>query len=556
MGGVNLTRCKSDVKIDCPSILGTFHGARILFTHPRFPALARAPSLITIGALIGVLGMTIGVPFLLAFVTGSVAIPHNDAWAYSRIAETFARGEGLQLLGWNRVFLLGQVVLFGQSPSIAGQHATVNVLAAGGLVAVFFLLKHLVGDARALFGTAVMGLVPGFGLLATSFMTDVPAWACGTASLAISFVAIRRVAPSALAVGLAIGVAGATCRDDAIVAPVAALIAAAAAWRRDRAAMRLLFVEALAVLIVFGGLQTWRRQMEHGDELTLTLNVFSTAFTSVRAYFTLALFLAPAAAFAVRPGEWSRSARLCALGVAAVGLPFYAQLRGDMMLGNYVSRYGAYEVVAVGTREVIPRLAWLTAVGASYIAGISLAGHLVTHWRQLNPLLSIFTVLTATAMIGLSLIGQPSFDRYLLPLVMPLAVLLLRGDRPRWGPALAVLAGQAALSLALTANGLAFDGARWAEGLRLQHAGTSVADINAGLEWVGYHSPAAVDRSLVSDRSPVGWWMQLFPQARECYVVTASARPDLGSAVSQSPYRAYAVFGEAWLWTYRLDPCR
>jgi hypothetical protein len=517
---------------------------------------AHAPSLITIGALIGILGITIGIPFVLAFVTGSLAIPHNDAWAYSRIAQAFARGEGFHLVGWNRVFLLGQVVLFGQCPSIAGQHATVGAVAGCGLVAVFVLLRHQVGDARALFGTAVMGLVPGFGLLATSFMTDVPAWACGTVCLAISFTAIRRVAPSALAVGLAIGVAGATCRDDAIVAPLAALLAAAVAWRRDRRAMQILFVEALAVLIVFGGLETWRRRMEHGDEPALALNVLSTAFTAVRAYFTFALFLTPAVAFAVRPCEWSRRARWCALGVAVVGLPFYFHLRSDMMLGNYVSRYGAYAVAAVGTREVIPRLAWLTAIGASYVAGIGLAGHLVTRWRQLSPLLSIFAVLTATALVGESLIGQSSFDRYLLPLIAPVVVVLLGGARPRWGPAVAVLAGQAALSLALTANGLAFDGARWAEGRRLQRAGVSAADINAGLEWVGYHSSGAVDPSSTSHRSAVGWWMRLFPQARECYVVTASPRLDLGPPISMRRYRAYAVFGAAWLWTYRLDPCR
>jgi hypothetical protein len=171
-------------------------------------------------------------------------------------------------------------------------------------------------------------------------------------------------------------------------------------------------------------------------------------------------------------------------------------------------------------------------------------------------LLSIFAVLTATALVGESLIGQSSFDRYLLPLVTPAVVVLVGGDRPRWGPALAVLAGQAALSLALTANGLAFDAARWAEGLRLQRAGASATDIDAGFEWVGYHSPAAADSSSTSHGSAVGHWMHLFPQARECYVVTASARPDLGAPISRRPYRAYAVFGTAWLWTYRLDPCR
>jgi hypothetical protein len=105
----------------------------IVPTHPRFPGRAHAPSLIAIGALIGILGITIGIPFALAVVTDSLAIPHNDAWAYSRIAQAFARGEGFHLVGWNRVFLLGQVALFGQSPSIAGQHATVGVVAVCGL---------------------------------------------------------------------------------------------------------------------------------------------------------------------------------------------------------------------------------------------------------------------------------------------------------------------------------------------------------------------------------------------------------------------------------------
>jgi hypothetical protein len=54
-------------------------------------------------------------------------------------------------------------------------------------------------------------------------------------------------------------------RDDAIVAPLAALLAAAVAWRRDHRALQILVVEALAVLMVFGGLEAWRRQMEHGD---------------------------------------------------------------------------------------------------------------------------------------------------------------------------------------------------------------------------------------------------------------------------------------------------
>src|SRR5688500_2588577 len=63
--------------------------------------------------LAAVIGLGVGVPLILAFVTGSVSIPHNDAWAYSRIAATFGRGDGFVLVGWNRLGLFGQVVPLG-----------------------------------------------------------------------------------------------------------------------------------------------------------------------------------------------------------------------------------------------------------------------------------------------------------------------------------------------------------------------------------------------------------------------------------------------------------
>ena len=76
---------------------------------------------------------------MLARATGSLAIPHNDAWAYSRIAESYAAGQGLHLLSWNRVFLVGQIAVLGRTGSIAGQHTGVSVLAVCGLAALFLL---------------------------------------------------------------------------------------------------------------------------------------------------------------------------------------------------------------------------------------------------------------------------------------------------------------------------------------------------------------------------------------------------------------------------------
>ena len=72
-------------------------------------------------------------PLALAFLTGSIAIPHNDAWSHSRIAEGFARDGEIRMLGWNRTALVGQVVPLGPlAASIVAQQVFVAVLAVLG----------------------------------------------------------------------------------------------------------------------------------------------------------------------------------------------------------------------------------------------------------------------------------------------------------------------------------------------------------------------------------------------------------------------------------------
>jgi hypothetical protein len=50
----------------------------------------------------GLLCLCVAWPVFLAVLTGSLAIPHNDAWAHSLIAQHFARSGSFELIGWNR----------------------------------------------------------------------------------------------------------------------------------------------------------------------------------------------------------------------------------------------------------------------------------------------------------------------------------------------------------------------------------------------------------------------------------------------------------------------
>ena len=66
----------------------------------------------------------VGLPLLVAAITGNLAISHNDSWAYSRIAQTLWDTGHLRLLNWNDMTLIGQVVMIGPlGSSIIAQQA-------------------------------------------------------------------------------------------------------------------------------------------------------------------------------------------------------------------------------------------------------------------------------------------------------------------------------------------------------------------------------------------------------------------------------------------------
>ena len=86
----------------------------------------------------GVLCLCVGWPVLLAVLTGSLAIPHNDAWAHSLIAQHYARSGSVELTGWNRNALVGQIVVLGPlGSSMIARQLFVAVLASVGLLATY-----------------------------------------------------------------------------------------------------------------------------------------------------------------------------------------------------------------------------------------------------------------------------------------------------------------------------------------------------------------------------------------------------------------------------------
>jgi hypothetical protein len=229
-------------------------------------------------------------------------------------------------------------------------------------------------------------------------------------------------------------------------------------------------------------------------------------------------------------------------------------------LGNYLDPAGPYWAAGNGhPAAIFPDPVWWPVVAVACGSGVLLAGVLARQLPGVDPLLGLFLllVLGGTVLTGVS--GQPVFDRYwLMALPSLLAVVLagrpeLSGGWSRWVRrperltarlpvrplAGAVCAGLVLLTLAVTAAGLAYDTARWRAGRQMVASGVPADDVDAGLEWRGYHSAAGM--------APGDDWN--FPGTTPCYVV--SAVPRAGQRpVRVLAYRTFLVAGTSRLWVY------
>jgi hypothetical protein len=79
--------------------------------------------------------------------------------------------------------------------------------------------------------------------------------------------------------------------------------------------------------------------------------------------------------------------------------------------------------------------------------------------------------------------------------------------------------------------------------------------IDAGLEWLGWHSAVGVTGPRTGPVDPTAsWYVNLFADARRCIVVATSPQ-STGRLVAEYGYRTFAVVGHSSMYVYAVDPC-
>jgi hypothetical protein len=542
------------------------------------PARHSLPWLVPLGAAV-LLGVF--VPLVYAALSGNLGIPHNDTWAFGRSAMDFVHTGRVRMYNWNMMGLAGLVVVaWPVGASLAAQSVFIAAIAVAGLLACYDVLAGALGPEgrrRAAVGTLLVALWPGFTLLSTSFMTDIPAFAAIAATLAFGRRALDRLSLPWLCAACAVGLWGATVREQVLAAPAALLAVALfrARFRADRlATFRIPHILGLGALLVaaIGVFELWRRKVPGGAAPDFTVRKVTSELVSVeltQGLLIIALAVSPAVFAVVRPRRWSWPAWAAAAVTVAAGL-LVSRDKGAF-LGNYVNHDGAYSAASAAGRPILLGHGWWMVLACvAYASAALLVGSVVDRVRThgwtlgIRPELLLFAVATILGTLMEIAGGADIYDRYLIPMAIPALAMLLSGPVPsaralrtpqRIAPIAVAAAMVAVTGMTLTANAFTFDKAVWDTANRIVASGQADGEhIDAGLVWDGYYSPTAMtdhpDRSI--SRYYFGA-VRYLPNHFPCFVVTPSPRAATGwSLVSVQHYKTYGLFGDAALYVFRV----
>ena len=480
-------------------------------------------------------------------LTGPIGdFPLNDDWVYAlavrSILETgrfslpsVASANVITQAYWGALFCLP----FGFS--FTALRVSTLILGIVGVLSLYLLLRELGGTRNvALAGALTLAVNPVFLQLSATFMTDVPFVGLVAASLWLHVRGVQRGSLPTICVAFLIALAALLIRQFALVLPLAYTLAYVT---REGLRPRVLMVATmpvLAALLLHLGYEQWLITTGRAAVLplplsgliprhpvTFVLRLANTALISLPYFglFTAPMLLylavwprAPVAGHSWRtsPIAWLASLSIVMLLASLIAanklLPAFGNILMLSGLGPLTLRDTF--ILNINQPEVpgVVRTLWVLASVLSVMATVMLGVVVVGTLSRLIPSLrnsktrrqlwahSLMIVLIATYFGGILLIGAitPVFERYMLPLIVPVIALLVLEHRsidPAVVPArswraascFGLLAVYVVFAVAGTHNYMSWNRARWQATASLMQAGSTPHSIDGGYEFNGWH---------------------------------------------------------------------
>ncbi|MBI2763193.1 MAG: glycosyltransferase family 39 protein [Chloroflexi bacterium] len=516
----------------------------------------------------------VGIPLWLAGAAGAVGLPTIDDWVYIRGAENLFRSGSLDMPG-HTAAAIGQLVLVQPLLWLSGgatwAFTTFGlIMTLVGIIATYFLARRFVGTGSAVMVVLLVLAVPGVARLSASFMTDIPAYALGMLCLLLGTRWLQgEGGRRTLLAALGFGILAVSIREFAIAAPIAVL---AAGWARSRPDDRVWLAGASTAFVAGAGGVLALAVLAPGRGSVAASDLLAPLIFLPAALVSLAAILLPVLVLAI---GWRMSTLSPPQIVLAAGLVLFLFVPplGDRPGGggNLWTPVGVLgDGLLFGTRPavlddpvwvlskqlaafatmltLILAIRWGRRRFALATAGSSAAALAIDAARSPHGLLALFLFAYAAELIVFSQVWL--YDRFLYPLVPIAAILLLRrpagvaqGSRSL-AFSHAAMAWLAVTAFVIAANSFAYDAARWREGETAVAMGFDARTVDAGYEWVGYHSSAGVQPG--SGTYDLSWYDDALLLAPPCAVLSSSRLA--GGAlrlirVTLAAYRQFLFFG-------------
>lgn len=500
--------------------------------------------------------------------SGNLAIPHNDAWSHSRIARTFAETGEIKLLFWNRSALLGQIIVLGPlASSLVAQQTFVWFLSIVTLGSIFYIIKDEIGSYYAAISLFLISIYPGFMLLSTSFMTDIPMYAAIFTSLALAKHAIQSDSKLFFLGAMLIGAWGFTIREQALAAPIAIGLASMINIKKSKN-LRPKFISLVMVFVLtlLGLFYHWRSGLFGNDTLAIQINpnLFKTFFyVTTQSWFNLSLVAGLAAILVNTKTNNARIKVSFIFGLLVASIYFINFDTRYFFLPGYLSKDGSYANVLPPSLPLFSDIIWNLLVLTSICFGFLTFLVLVLGKKSKNNLLNIYSVITFCGIVLQIGLQQMIFDRYLIAF-LPWIFTSIFSNVPDIREVLAnakkllftlLSSFLFLISLSLTLHSFAFDRARWEVASIIANSGVPEQRIDGGFEWSGWFSTNGAKYRFDKSSSPGNDWSHnwMFGN-RPCFILSTSEnhmnwKPD----TQQFSYRTFLISGNRNLYVFQTN---
>ena len=471
------------------------------------------------------------IPLWIARSQGALGVARGDDWSYLVTLFRWVDTGRMEFNDWVTMSLLGQLWLAAPVAAIWGHATTIvqtqmAIVGAMGLLCVLWLGRRLgLSWPLAALASITIAVSPLWMVLSTTFMTDVPSFTFSLVALLLATIALQRnpISIPLLLVSFAFATYSVLIRQYAIVPLIAIMIAGLLATRaaKRRGATLALVIGGVISLLALVAFFIWWLQVPDAKSITPSApnaHHLRTTFLKAAGFARLTgLLLAPIVIYLgpIRIIRRSYSASKALSLLVAAGAILWqgataTRYLSSQFVGNYVIRDGALSIAVLpGKRpDVVPGPLWnfyvITSSILAVVLLVAVVPAIVGAWGRIKER-RLLRSDPVTSMLGLTIVGftvaymiamitgVQVYDRYALPAIPIIALLLLRASREtssrsRIACTSATLIALFILGASFAVDSASFDGGRWRLATQVAHEnGWRPVRVNGGFEWVNFH---------------------------------------------------------------------